>query len=859
MRKISTNSQSLSMQQADRLEAIDQGIRNLKLSLQDQQADSEEPRRVPSTTHIERLTTNMKTTMTEKADALAEQCIVSSLHYSSRARRYQEIPPASRNTFEWIYESIFVDWLQNGEGVFWITGKAGSGKSTLMKYIAHHETTRTCLEKWASPKQAIIASHYFWASGDQMQKSLQGLLQAILLDLFRQCPSIIPSVVPERWRKASSESTPEQWQRQNPGQNHEAWTMRELSEALVRVGYLDDSPVRFCVFIDGLDEYSGDYLDLCDMLGKLWQSQSLKFCVSSRPLNEFESAFGSDSDKTLVIHEKTKQDIMISVQTQFEHSREWREWAREDEWSSELPKKIAEKAEGVFLWADLVTKSLRGGLENGDNPDELMERLQSIPSDLGKLFKHMLDSVDPRYHGQMAQMLQIACAAAEPLRWEIYYHNDEGNHRTLIGKNTETVMSSEQFSRRRHQTRKRINARCKGLLELSKSLVNNTPQRVQFLHRTVRDFLLTDEMTTYIASKLKSEFEASLAITRAFAAWLKTCPFELGVESGEGQKLKSLLETMLMYADQASEEHVMETAVILDDLESAIVALTKKPGWLDGQMRQDPLRVFRTCVVQGDVANYLRHKVQHDVLYLSALRRPSLYVAIRCWPTPTRTLRVLLESGEDPNKPSQLIPCHTPWCEFMRCCCGFSMTNVEGFQFALKQHIFQLFLEHGADPNDNGFEQLGGQLSAFSMFVLAAFHLMTPTWDKQSSQLYDQTLRDFLEAGASPGDSINVEPLLLRLRTCRAFQDDMSLCDDIERAQTIKAQLSRLQEKAVDTGRPELGAGIASVLGMISRFEEGADCAHVKRKASSEHDMQAGEVSKRARLSDSLICDPHVF
>ncbi|KAI7781467.1 hypothetical protein LA080_014643 [Diaporthe eres] len=628
MKKISTNSRSLSMQQSDRLEAIDQGIRSLKLSLQDQQADSEEPRRVPSTTHIERLTTNMKTTMTEKADALAEQYIVSSLHYSSRTTRYQDIPAASRDTFEWIYESTFVDWLQNGEGVFWITGKAGSGKSTLMKYIAHHETTRRCLDKWADPKQAIIASHYFYAPGSPMQKSLQGLLQALLLDLFRQCPSIIPSVVPEQWRKASSESTPEQWQRQTPGQNHEAWTIQELSEALVRVGYLDDSPVRFCLFIDGLDEYSGDYLDLCDMLGRLLQSQSLKFCVSSRPSKEFESAFGSDPDKTLVIHEKTKQDIMISVQ----------------------------------------------------------------------------------------------------IDWNIRQNGGSGQEKT-----------------------------------------------------NVRDFLLTDEMTSYISAKLKSEFEASLAITRAFAAWLKTCPFKLGVESGEGQKVKSLLEAMLVYADQASERHVMETAVILDDLESAIVALSKKPRWLDGQMRQDPLRVFRT------------------------------------------------------------------------------MRDVEGFHFALKQHIFQNFLEHGADPNDNGFEHLGGRLSAFSMFVLAALNRMAPAWDKQSSQLYDRTLRDFLEAGASPRDYINVEPLLLRLRACSALQDDMSLCDDIERAQTIKAQLARQQDKAVDAGRAESAASIASVLGMISRFEEGADCAHVKRKAPSEHDMQAGEISKRARLSDSLICDPHVF
>lgn len=103
--------------------------------------------------------------------------------------------------------------------------------------------------------------------------------------------------------------------------------MHELSEALVRVGYVDYSPGRFCLFIDSLDEYSGDYLDLCDMLRRLSQSRFLKLCVSSRPLNEFESAFGGDPEKTLVIHEKIKNDIVVSVQAQLEQSPEWREWA----------------------------------------------------------------------------------------------------------------------------------------------------------------------------------------------------------------------------------------------------------------------------------------------------------------------------------------------------------------------------------------------------------------------------------------------------------------------------------------------------------------------------------------------------
>lgn len=149
-------------------------------------------------------------------------------------------------------------------------------------------------------------------------------------------------------------------------------------------------------------------------------------------------------------------------------------------------------------------------------------------------------------------------------------------------------------------------------------------------------------------------------------------------------------------------------------------------------------------------------------------------------------------------------------------------------------------------------------MSAFSMFVLAAFHLMSPTWNKENSKLYDQTLRDFLEVGAIPGDQINVESLFYHLRTCRVFHADRSLCDDIEGAQRIKAQLLSQQVKALESGRAGFGACISSVLAVISRFEERKDCARGERKAPSGHGMQAGEEWKRARLSNSPLPDIQV-
>jgi hypothetical protein len=51
-------------------------------------------------------------------------------------------------------------WLSAGEGIFHISGKLGSGKSTFMKFLCTHDTTRAKLHKWAgrllNRKNAIL-------------------------------------------------------------------------------------------------------------------------------------------------------------------------------------------------------------------------------------------------------------------------------------------------------------------------------------------------------------------------------------------------------------------------------------------------------------------------------------------------------------------------------------------------------------------------------------------------------------------------------------------------------------------------------------------------------------------------------
>jgi hypothetical protein len=51
--------------------------------------------------------------------------------------------------------------------------------------------------------------------------------------------------------------------------------------------------LKICLFIDALDEYEGDHLEVGELLKLVAGHKSVKVCVSSRPLLVFDRAFNS--------------------------------------------------------------------------------------------------------------------------------------------------------------------------------------------------------------------------------------------------------------------------------------------------------------------------------------------------------------------------------------------------------------------------------------------------------------------------------------------------------------------------------------------------------------------------------------
>ena len=85
----------------------------------------------------------------------------------------------------------FARWLKSEHGVYWINGKAGSGKSTLMNYICNHNRRLELLGEWCPNRRLLTPTFFFWNAGTKLNKSIDGLLRSLVYQILTECHELI--------------------------------------------------------------------------------------------------------------------------------------------------------------------------------------------------------------------------------------------------------------------------------------------------------------------------------------------------------------------------------------------------------------------------------------------------------------------------------------------------------------------------------------------------------------------------------------------------------------------------------------------------------------------------------------------
>lgn len=623
----------------------------------------------------------------------------------------------------WIYERYlpdgserigFVDWVKNEEGVFWVQGKPGSGKSTLMKFIAFNDRTVDCLRHWAAGKRICIARFFFWNAGSDLQKSQEGLLRSLLFEILRQCPELAPKASGLRSEALRLHGGLENWD------DAGSWTCDELLFVCCHIGtYAKDA--RFMLFIDGLDEYEEDRMaasDLIETVKKLGRAPNIKLCVSSRPWGVFLDAFGHDRHLTIKLEDLTRGDIRQYITDKFNVNQEYRRLTVLDPDYSVLVEEVCKRAQGVFLWVYLAVRDLLAGLTNADTVGFLLKRLDSYPPELEDFFQHMIDTIPKIYQPQSARIFDIARLAPEPQSMIAYSFVDavEEDPDSIYQMKTIPMKDSE-ITHQYNRLRRQLYARCMGLLEITSDELQEERYyqlNVDFLHRTVSDFLRHSKNLNF----LPAENDSAVIMSRAMVAQVKSAPSvvldNLSDDSGPMRMIENLLAfvSQIKPGDSGSNEAIK----ILSEAESALKAqqshfLKPKGVALDDQdllakesLGISAVRVFVGLCCRRGLSPYVESRV-HDPEIRSALEglvprslirsrdfRPFLDYSLegRGGSIPLDTVRLLLEQGANPNETYLDV---TVWARFLR------RTDVQSklWHNSETQKVIRLLVQYQAD------------------------------------------------------------------------------------------------------------------------------------------------------------------
>ncbi|MCJ1437265.1 hypothetical protein MMC27_006651 [Xylographa pallens] len=645
--------------------------------------------------------------------------VLTSLCFQSMTVRLSNIAEAHAKTFEWIFEdgnhqvaemdshptTRFVEWLTSKNGVYWICGKAGSGKSTLMKYLAENDRTMSALKLWAGSDRLITASYFFWNAGVSMQKSQQGLLQSLLHEVLGRCQNLIPLVCAQRLKRIEDLRY----------SHEEPWSRSDLSMAFQQLIHHELVATKFCFFVDGLDEYDGDHEDIIHILKRFTKSPRIKICTSSRPWNIFIDTFGQTLERKLLLEDLTREDIRCYVKDQLDEYEKFVHLKVIDSRYNVLVKEIVDKAQGVFLWVFLVVRSLRKGLKEADDISDLQRRLRLFPVDLETYFQQMLGSIEECYHEQSAQIFLIAINATLPLSVVTLSMLDiraEG-----FAKKAEIKpFKYDHIIALQQKTRTRLNARCKDLLEVHETgYVGGPPViLVDFLHRTAKDFLQTKETIDILRSRIPDEFDPRVFLCESLLIQIK------GIGSIDGHVPGHLLRDIMYYAHEIECLNGFSVVELLDELDRvmAVHGAHSNHGWVEisvisplrGAIVWDSLTLgcnvnFLAFAIQKHLSLYVAHKLEsmseltqrqsaanwllHAVIYRSPFENVKETSSIDRFDM----FCVLLESGLNPN--DRLRGGHdTAWTIYLL---HVNETEISGLEY--RYRIIERFLLHGADTN----------------------------------------------------------------------------------------------------------------------------------------------------------------
>ncbi|KAK4220966.1 hypothetical protein QBC38DRAFT_550337 [Podospora fimiseda] len=404
------------------------------------------------------------------------QCLLNYLEFPQIDVRKANITIAHTKTCRWILNhEKFLDWLNHGKqsqnhGFLWIRGKAGAGKSTMMKFV-YVET-----KKNSKKSRVTVASFFFNARGDNLERSVSGMYRSLLLQLLKEF-SDLQSVLDD------TDIVPRN-QQDCPGLN--------ILKELLKIAVMSIGNRRFTCFVDALDECdemeARDMVQFFEDLAENAANQGIQFqiCFSSRPYPYID----------------TRHGIVLTLEEESGHGEDLAQYVKSrlritsSSLLEELQDRILKKAAGIFMWIVLVVDILNN--ESSHGALALRKKLSELPAKLGELFKSMLTRDQQRPESLKLCILWILCGNGplSPAEFQCAMWAGLSEHGVVDAELPDNGIAMDAV--------KLVASSSKALAEVTKS----KQPTVQFIHESVRDFLVKEKGIQDLWPELGFEWEA---------------------------------------------------------------------------------------------------------------------------------------------------------------------------------------------------------------------------------------------------------------------------------------------------------------------------------------------------------------
>ena len=319
-----------------------------------------------------------------QAESDRKSLLLEALYYDGmRSRKAQiEQRAGSPKSIEWIWSTTFDTWLGGSASFFWITGRPGSGKSTLMKHLADSRKTLAGLKRSGDCEWVVIHHFFDFRAAKEVPNRVDGTLRSLLHQIVRSLPEAADNLDDCFFETTSI-----------------AFSLQQCLDMLCDI--IGSNTKRLIAFIDVLDEHQGSAVELIDTIFALEDRVEIKICLASRPELIFERELFKFPH--LTVQDYNHESIKLYTEMALTSAR-YGPWVQAIQ---ALSDRIREKANGVFLWARLAVDELVQKVGEGQSQENLSQVLDAMPAEVEGLYQRILENIPQLLRTEAAILLSF--------------------------------------------------------------------------------------------------------------------------------------------------------------------------------------------------------------------------------------------------------------------------------------------------------------------------------------------------------------------------------------------------------------------------------------------------------------------